>query len=513
MDSNTTVTSKAWVKIKTLTNQLFSKSFDLTPLDPILNNHSGLDHYALTSNQFSSIQSWLNAIVYEANATVERLSNTSQVGSGVNSNISQIINDVNTTNPEDDANHSNLTSKLDLYIGGYAILITAFIGLFLNTAGIYRLSRREGYRNILINLRIVNLILDTIYLAFQIIRSVVFHFASFSSPLSATYYILTNSGERFVYISSVLTFVALAHAQYKIVTNPFQGRRMSISWRITRRQLMKYLLPTTLLSICFTFPITLEIDTEMIPSSEEKLLRVIPSDLRLNPYYSAFLMFTLNLVLLGLFPFLSLLYFAYHMRNSLNQRCSFTESNDYDKMTRSLFIIIFTFIFTIFLISGLNFQILILFPFTILLYLTYHSLHSLNQIYLLTGMKLNSDTLTINGRQRNSNKAAKIVIFQIITFICLHVLRFLLSVGEFTFLVGKNKSSNYELQHDHGIPTSLQILSILSNFCMSINASVNYLIYLYLNSTTTFIQHLLAWMPHFFRQRSSLRENDIEMVD
>ena len=514
MDSNTSITSDRWTNIKTLSQKLFSESFDLTPLDHILKNHSGLNNHSLTSKQFSSIQSWLDAIMEEANATLQHFSNSSQIGNDENANTSQMINDVKTTNLTDEANQVDPTLNLDFYIGGYAVLITAFIGLFLNTAGIYLLSRKEDFKNILINLRIVNLILDTTYLVFQIIRSVVTHFASFSSPLSATYYILTNSGERFVYISSVLTFLALAYSQYEIVTNPFQGRRMSMSWRVTRRKLMKYFLWTAVLAICFTLPITLEIDTEIIPSSEGKIVRVIPSDIRLNPYYSAFLMFSLNLLLLGLFPLVSLLYFAYYIRKTLNQRASFTtESNERDKITKASFVIIFTLIFTLFLISGLNFLILVLFPFTILLYSTYHLVNSLNQRYIFAGTNDEVDTLTINGRQRNSTKAAKMVIFQIAAFILLHVLRFFLSVGEFTFLVTKNKLSNYDLQHDHGIPAWLKVLSILSNLCMVINASVNYLIYLYLNVTLTFDQHVLVWMPRCLRQRSSLRENAIEMVD
>ena len=74
MDSNTSITSDRWTNIKTLSNQLFSKSFDLTPLDHILNNHSGLHNHSMTSKQFSSIQSWLNAIMEEANATLQHFS-------------------------------------------------------------------------------------------------------------------------------------------------------------------------------------------------------------------------------------------------------------------------------------------------------------------------------------------------------------------------------------------------------------------------------------------------------
>ena len=53
-------------------------------------------------------------------------------------------------------------------------------------------------------------------------------------------------------------------------------------------------------------------------------------------------------------------------------------------------------------------------------------------------------------------------------------------------VIGKNKISNYDLQQGEGIPEWLQVVATLGNMCMTLNASVNYLIYLYLNSKTKF---------------------------
>ena len=504
MESNTSLASDELSNIQHLTDELFPQSFNLSPLIPLFDDDPRANNYSLSSHEFSSIQSWLNLIIDEANSTVqEHLLSNSKIG-----------NNSHTEKVGDGSHLGDFASNLSLYIGGYAVLIIACIGLFLNTAGIYLLSRNEGYKNILNILRIINLIFDTAYLVFQTIRSVHTHFTSFSTPLSATYYILTNSGERFSYIASVLTFVALAHSQYLVVTNPFQGRRITLFWTIRRRQLLNYLLPTAFIAICFTIPVIFEIDTEIVPSSEGEVLQVIPSDLRLNPYYSVFLICVLNLILLGFVPFSSLLYCAHPILNYLNRRSSFIISKGQvhnNKLQKALVIMTFTFVLTIFVISGFNFLMLILLPFSILLYFTYHTVTSLNYRYFSIGIESKTDSLTINGRQSSRHKALKTVFVQIVVFILLHLLRFFTSIGDFIVLWSKNNTSNYDLQHDIGIPTWLEIITILSNLCMVINASVNYLIYIYLNPKTFFNRAPIV-IPHYLRQRPSLRRNTTEEI-
>ena len=84
------------------------------------------------------------------------------------------------------------------------------------------------------------------------------------------------------------------------------------------------------------------------------------------------------------------------------------------------------------------------------------------------------------------------------TFLLLHALRFVTNVGEFIVLLGKNKTSDTILQFGGGIPRWLEIVMILGNICMVINASINYLIYLFLNSsqnsnpTPVFLQSIMT---------------------
>ena len=382
---------------------------------------------------------------------------------------------------------------LSVYVGGYATLMAACLGLIFNTSGIYLLSRKENYANILNILRIVNLIWNIINLGFVIIRGLRTHFLSFATRPTTSFYIFTNSGERFTVISSILTMVALSHAQYIAVTNPFKGRQITNFWSVRKKQLLKYLLITTFLATCFTIPIIFELDNEILPSSEE---HTFPSELSLNPYFSMFLIVCLDLVLLGLFPVLSLLYFLYHIRESFNKRLILTEGKClFDILherhhniiikTKTFFVIVLTLILIVFLIDGFNIVVYALFFLSFLLYYTFRIKKSLNQIYFLTIPKPKMETLTIKGRLGNGNKVSKTILVTLISFILLHSLRLVTSIGELINLLGRNNISNDDLQHGLEIPRWFQIVMPFSNFCLVIHSSTSFLIYLYLNSTIT----------------------------
>ena len=343
-------------------------------------------------------------------------------------------------NTSQQSNPDDLTSNLGLYIGGYATLAVAGIGLILNTAGIHLLSRRKGYKNMFNILLTINLIFDILYLVFQIPRGLCTYFIS-SNP-SVTYHIMTNSGHRFTQIASVLMLVALAHSRYQAVIKPYNVRKLRLSWRSRRKQLLIYLLPTLLFATCFSIPVIYEIDTEKITLCNETLDLAVPSKMRLNPYYSISFLGSLNLVFLGLFPFISLLYFSYYIKKSLNQRLGFIASKpNKESLTRR---------------NLMNSKII--------------------------EWKAPDHEISRNERHCNSNKATKTFFLMVFTFILLHSLRFVTSLGEFIVLLGKNKLSDEDLEY-YGGPEWLYIVVLIGNICMVINASINFLIYLYLNSS------------------------------
>ena len=371
--------------------------------------------------------------------------------------------------------------------------MAACLGLIFNTCGIYLLSRKEGYANILNILRILNLILNTVNLGFVIIRGLRTHILSFATRPTTTFYILTNSGERFTVISSILTMVSLSHVQYIAVTTPFRGRQITNFWSIRKQQLLKYLLTITFLATCFTILIIFEFDNEVLSSSEEQ---IFPSELSLNPYYSMFLIVCLDLALLGMFPVLSLLYFLYYIRESFNKRLILTERkclfdilkerhrNNIIK-TKTFFVIVLTLILILFYIDGFNIVVYTLFFLSFLLYYTFRIKKNLNQKYILTIPKPKMETLTIKGRHGNGNKVSKTILVTLISFILLHSLRLVTSVGELISLLGRNNISNDDLQDGLGVPTWFQVVMPFSHFCLVIHSSTSFLIYLYLNSTIT----------------------------
>ena len=391
MDVNTTITSTCDDYIKYLTVELLSGR-----LGP-----SFFDNDSWTDGCFSN-QTSLPAATFLFNRLATAGSITRTFPSTFN-----VSADVNSTH---ELNQDNFVSYFNHYICGYVTIAVASIGSILNLVGVYLLSRRQGRKNIFNILFIVNLIFDTAYLATRILHT---YFISLTSPLTSMYYILRNSGERFTLITSVLILVALTHSRYQAATSPHKYRELTLFWSKRRNQLLKYLLPTFLIAACFTIPIIWEIDNEIVFSSEDITLQATPSEIRLNLYYHMFVIGILNLVLLGVYPFVSFLYYGYHIINTLNHKTTFTESPP--------------------------------------------------------------------KQRRRSNKIYRTLFTIIFTFIILHSLRIATNIGELIVLLTKDKTSNHDLQDELVIPNWLQIIATLGEICMVVNASVNYVVYHYLN--------------------------------
>ena len=72
-----------------------------------------------------------------------------------------------------------------------------------------------------------------------------------------------------------------------------------------------------------------------------------------------------------------------------------------------------------------------------------------------------------NERHCNTKKAAKTFLMMVFTFILLHSLRFVTSVGEFIVSLGKNKISDEELKY-YGGPEWLYVVVVIGNICMDV---------------------------------------------
>ena len=411
-DSTTNLLSNTSENFKV---ELRPRPFDLSAFY----NESRIDEFLSRYKHFGSSQSHSNQSIEMDDSTTNLLSNKSQN-----------CEEWHTNNA---SQHDGLTLEAGLY---NAALVTACIGLTLNATGIYLLSRRKGYKNMFNILLTINLIFDSLYLAFQIPRSLYTYFIS-TNP-SATYYMAINLGQRFSQTASVLMLVAFAHSRYQAVSKPYKVRELQLSWSSRRKQLLMYLLPTISFAASFAIPVVYEIDTEKITLCNHTLEIVVPSEMRLNPYYSIFFLGSLNLVFLGLFPFLSLLYFSYYIKKSLDQRLIFMAPQPHNESLKRR--------------NAMNNKII----------------------------EWKNPANLRNERHCNTNKAAKTFLMMVFTFILLHSLRFVTSLGDFIVLLGKHNISDDDLKYQGG-PKWLNVVGMFGSFCMVLNASINFLIYLYLN--------------------------------
>ena len=438
MHFNTTFDMNTVNDIKRLTDIIFQKTRNISSLSFFFTGLRVDENFSILPN--ASLRPFHFGESLQMPDSIEALINKTD----------KICNDLDAESADHETDRKSLEYVFNLCIGGYATLIVACLGLVFNASGIYHLSRREGYKNILNILRIINLILATAFLGLQINRSLETHFLAFSNPPSATYYILTNSGDRFTYITSELTLIALSHSTYNAIARPFQGRQITLYWSMRKKELVRYMFPIICLSICFTIPIIFEVDTNTIFSCQGETSYVIPSEIRLNIYYSIFLIGVLKLGLLGVFPFFTLFYFAYRIRESFDRRLISNEDNYHvhslQKMhrnnaikTKISFCIVFTFMLIIFLICGLNMLIIIM-PFLwILLYFTFRTKNSLDQRFINTLSKAKVDTLTVKGGEVNTTKVSKTILFTIISFLILNSLSLLTHAGELMVLLQKIK--------------------------------------------------------------------------
>ena len=153
------------------------------------------------------------------------------------------------------------------------------------------------------------LVFDTIYLAFKLMRSLKPYILIPDEGL-LLYYTIANSGIRFSLTSSTLMMVAIGRVRYHAVKTPILQRTLLFSRKKRMQLLLQYLIPTLILSVTFTYPILFEID-DTSSNLKNDNVKLSPSNIRLSPLYSFFVLGILNFVLLGLLPFACLVYFAY----------------------------------------------------------------------------------------------------------------------------------------------------------------------------------------------------------
>ena len=433
-------------------NPVFKQPRSIGKSNLELHNNSQISHSS--TNKYIDFVSWLNNSVEPMAFTNDSNQTDELLMSGINHFPPKAIDLIdwlnNSFEPIAFINHSNQTDellrsafnkyleteglfqknqssfKIDeelwikrfyLIIDGFAISIVASIGIIINMIGTFRLLSTRSERTKMYNLLLSSiLIFDTFFLGFQILRTVQTYFISISANYLRPYYVLISSGVRFTFLSSILMLVALAHSRYHAITTPFRQRILLLSWKKRRNLFLTYLIPTIILSMIFTLPISWEIETG---------LHLIPSKLRLNPYYSIFFVGVLNLGLTGLLPVVYLIYITYNIVTQMKKQNRIIRKNQ------------------------------------------------------ASVSKIRSDQCN------QDDKVSKNFVSMIILYVLLHSLRIITCIGEVLVVVMPNKDDS-NLQLGYGIPKWLQIVAPISDLCTVLNASINIIIYKYLTTLFTY---------------------------
>ena len=196
-------------------------------------------------------------------------------------------------NAEDDVSELFL-----LVLDTYATSGIAFIGIFVNVLGCFQLLNRLE-RKKMFNLMLVSILsFDILYLICKLIRSLEYFIPVPNEDLWL-YYIIADAIGRFSLTGSILMIVAIGSVRYNVIRTPLQQRILLSSSNTRVRLLLKYLIPTIIMSLTSISPLILEVYG--------------PSELRLSPLYCFFVLGIWNFVLLGMFPCVSLIYFTYEI--------------------------------------------------------------------------------------------------------------------------------------------------------------------------------------------------------
>ena len=232
----------------------------------------------------------------------------------------------------------------------YGTSILAFAGIIINIHGCCKLlSRCE--RKKMSNMLLVSLLLfDIIYLTFKLMRSLE-HFIPVQNENLSIYYTIADAGARFSLTSSILMMVVIGRVRYQAIRKPIQQRRLLSSGNKRLRELLKYLIPTVILSLAFTLPIFF--GTDDAPSKlEGDYGQQSPTKSPISGLYRFFVLGLWNVVLLGTLPFVGLIYYTskmivlLHGRHIQNARPSLTArmNETTKKITKSLVAIIIVFV-------------------------------------------------------------------------------------------------------------------------------------------------------------------------
>ena len=376
--------------------------------------------------------------IYEAirslNTTAQLVLDTS---TDLNANLSLL------SAPEPPPDHISLISNIQSILYGYAIPISAAIGIILNIMGIYFLSRGNRCKEICSLILSNLLIFNTACLILEFLKSIEHHTLWVSALYRGTYRIIVNSGIRFSRISSIFFLISLSRARLATMELTAKQNGSQRTKNERRNPWLKCCFPVVILSGILTLPILLEFKIEYENTGNQKEQILLPSTLRLSPLYSVLYIGVLNLMILGIIPVAYLLYLAYQLHVGRSNK-------------------------------GLTFE-----------YLEESILGILDILQEATPERKNSirETAAVLKKE-NEIKMSSSMVRGILLFVAFQALRITTTIGELYVLLDPNKD-NEALKEGHGVPIWIDVTCLFSELCAVINSSIVPIIYVYPNLKIT----------------------------
>ena len=241
---------------------------------------------------------------------LSELTNTSISFSNI---FTDLISPQTSANPKEIQASSSLDSydflnTISLWVEGYILLPVALLGISINFAGIgfalQKKQRKKMFKLILMAL----LITDTTYLGCESLTCADMHLGSFLNLYVVAY--LLHPLKRFCLFTSTFLTMALAYDRYCAVTSPIIHRSKIRSSEGRWRHLRRYLMWATAGAFVVTLPAFGELTVTNLPTN--KMPMMLPSKMRLDPYYSFFYSGILCNLLLVIVPISFLSYFYYN---------------------------------------------------------------------------------------------------------------------------------------------------------------------------------------------------------
>ena len=229
-------------------------------------------------------------------------------------NIFSVLNSLNSidnpveTCPTHTSPPNFFLGMFSLWVNGFASVILAGAGVGLNFSGmLYILQKKKTklFNQIIFFL----LIFNTTFLVCKIFTCIEAHLSCWLN-LSVWAYLL-HPLEHISLLISTWLLTALAHDRYCAVTSPVIHRNLISCSDSRRKRLLQYLVPLITGSVAISLPVFGELKIQQHATSGNDT--VLPSSMRLDPYYEIFYVVTLNNILLGILPFCLSTFFYYEL--------------------------------------------------------------------------------------------------------------------------------------------------------------------------------------------------------